>query len=248
MNRIIPGLTLLTAMSVLLLTACVSVNFSTSNRNEILGKGDMITQTYEAPGYTSVEIRGDFKVAYSSIPSDTVSIEMNENLVPHINVSVEDGVLLVGSKERIRTQAGQSPTLFLSTPNLEGLIIHGGASMSDWDTIEGKSFNLDVSGACSAELDFAVEHLKTSIAGAGSAKFSGTADSANIELSGACSFDALALETVNAIVDISGTGTGSITCSGVLDVDISGAGSFEYQGDCQVNPSVTGAGSVKKIG
>lgn len=246
-------LKLLAAILALLLLAgslsgCISVNFNGGgHRGVVQGKGDLVETTFDVDSYSKVSIRGFMKVDYSSNPSDQLKIELQENLIEYLDVHVNNGTLYVEFDERISTSSGKTPVLHLSTPALEAINVAGAIELTSIDTIKGDSFTLDVSGACEANISLDVKYLRAETSGAGELALRGTADEADIEVSGAGSINALDLQTKVANVQLSGAADMSISCSETLNTSISGAASLQYRGDPQVNNNSSGFSEVKKI-
>ena len=228
-------------------SGCVGVEFS--GVGAVLGEGSTVAREYDAPGYTAVEVRGEFAVEYSSIPSDKVTLEAREDLMPHLSVTMEGDKLIVDNTE-MPVAAGNNgmPILRLSTPDLKELHIMGVATMDEADTIKGDSFTLSITGVGDLELPLEVEKLDVNVGGVGDIVLRGTAANADIRAAGVISLNASELKTKNTVVNIPGMGDVSIDCSDTLAVDIVGAGSLEYRGDPTITRSNLGLGSISKAG
>jgi len=241
-------LTALAAAIALSMTGCVSINNSSFYGGSVLGKGPLVEQTYPVTGYDAVEITGGFVVVYSNAPSDVVRIDIQENLLKYLNVSVEGEKLIIESSRSFSTKQNHSPTIYLSTPHLKKLDVAGAIDLEQADTIQGDSFTLDVSGACSVKLDLEVQRLETITSGASALELSGTATDASFDIAGVGTFEAFGLQTKTAVVEIGGVGSGTISCSDELTVDIGGMGALEYKGNPRVVQHGTMMGAVTKVG
>lgn len=228
------------------LTGCVGVSINPTGR-AVTGSGTIETKSFDTGSYTEVEVNGDFEVIYSSEDSGRITVEMQENLIQYVSVSSSGGRAVVNCSERLQQTNNDVPKLYVSTPDLKELVLNGAAIIEQADVIRGDSFRLNASGACELELELEVQEFDMNIAGAGAVTLRGSAERASIEMSGAGTFEALDLETVDAKVGISGAGTGQISCSNTLDVEISGMGGLEYRGDPDITKSVGGAGYVERI-
>ncbi|MCL1917373.1 MAG: DUF2807 domain-containing protein [Peptococcaceae bacterium] len=244
------------------LSGCVSVNLGSGG--EEAGQGDMLKRSYDVGSFSSVEIKDmnfrgvtigsnisyqevGFELIYKNGREHKVEVEMQENLFEYIQVSVQEDRLILESSRNIRAGAGKRPKLYITTPEFNGVIIHGVISFKDADKIEGKKFDIVVSGVCDMDLDVNVENMKAKVSGAGSIKLQGSARSANIDLSGAGEIDALKLDTVDTEVRISGAGDCGISCSGSLRVYLSGVGSLKYKGSPEITKNVSGVGSIRQV-
>lgn len=228
---------------------CVGVNISAPDSNAIVGKGAMTTLEYTVDDYTAVELYGnvEFEIYYTADQSGKVMIEAQENLLEHLGVSVNGGVLEIKSDKRLRSENGMTAKLHIYAPTLEKLVMSGGLTVKQADTIKSDSFYLNVSGAIDGDLSFEVNMLEADISGACDLILSGSAEEAGIQMSGAGSIDASGLQTKRTGIEISGAGDVSIACSDTLDVDINGAGDVSYKGDPKVTKKISGAASVTRL-
>lgn len=245
MSKMRASAILLAAIIVFTLTGCVGVNFYAVG-NSVVGKGATATRSYEPGSFDSVEISGEFELVYRNSQSCRVELEMQENLFEYVRVSVSNGRLIVDSDENIRSGNNQINKVYVYMPELKGLSSSGAVVFKDADAIKGERFDIDIAGAGTVDITLEVESFSADMSGAGTITLSGTAKNAKIEMAGAGNVDALALDTTNAEIIISGTGNGSISCSGKLTANISGVGNLEYKGDPEVTERVSGMGSVKK--
>ncbi len=212
------------------------------------GEGAITSGEYEVGAYDAVDIRGGFRVVYSSAPSTKIRLDIQENVRQYVTFNVNNGVLIVDSSRNIIVPSlREGPTLYLYNPNLKALYVSGAVSMNDSEPISGESFELEVAGAGDIDLALDVKRLNADLAGAASLQLRGNADDADISISGAGEIDALDLQTKRARVRLSGVGSASISCSDELDVDVSAVGSLRYRGNPSVRQSVSGVGNIKRV-
>lgn len=233
-------------LPVLLMCGCISVSISGPMRT-VTGKGGLHTAKFDVDKYTSVEISGNMKIVYSNKPSDTVSIEIQDNLLEYLTVEVKNGKLRIEPERNFVYSSNRTPVVHLSSEKLEKLTASGAISFKDSDVLESDALTLDLSGACAIDIPVNVGSLIIVSAGADSITLSGTADSLKLDMSGASSADALDLQTKEADVTINGVGNCSISCSDKLDATINGAGSLKYKGSPELSKSVSGLGSVRQV-
>lgn len=227
------------------LTGCAVVNIS--NERVILGKGEVISRSFEVGRYSEVEVKGDFEIVYRNDTSDKITVEMQENLFDYFSASVTGEKLIIDTSAKLRTKNDNYPKITITAPELSKFVLKGATVIKDSDTIKADELSIIMSGACEIDTRIEVKSVNVDLSGAGNMKLKGVADSAQINMSGAGSLNALELETVNANVTISGAGGGSINCSGKLKVTISGVGSLKYKGNPALDKNISGVGSVNKV-
>jgi len=235
---------LLAAFALLfIIPGCVSIEVG---QEAVRGKGEIKTCDYEVGEFGAVRVIGDFEIAYRYSETCSVSAEMQENLYKYVSVSDEDGVLTVQSGVKPILSNGRKVKVTVKCPEITAIESSGTVLMKDCEFLNGESLLIDVSGTCDIDISVGVKDFNVSVSGAGNIKVSGTSEKAAFELSGAGNIDGIGLKTKECYVDISGAGSGSISCSDYLSVDISGAGSFRYRGDPKIDKDISGIGSLEK--
>ena len=91
-----------------------------------------------------------------------------------------------------------------------------------------------------------VEELYLESSGACVISLEGVAKEQVVKTSGATTYRAYDLESVNADIRVSGAGSANVYVTGKLDVRASGASSIRYRGGASVNADTSGASSVRK--
>lgn len=230
-----------------LFNGCVVVDFISNSEDTIYGTGEIVSKKYPVSEFKTVVIDTFAEVIYSSAPSNSVTVEIQENLLPYLHITTKDNQLLIKQDKQIVMSGNKIPKIHISTPNLEGLIVRGGLTLKQADTLTAQTFLLDISGGCDVELPIEVEQLNIQISGAGDLRLSGEAKTANINISGTGDLEALDLKTEDTTINISGVGDARICCSQTLNVSISGAGSLAYKGNPRINQHISGAGTIENI-
>jgi hypothetical protein len=242
------------------LSGCVGVSINSGGigiAKVMDGEGEVITQTFDVEDFDKVRIDGDYVVVYTEAAECSISVEMQESLFDYIKMDTNESQLRIWSENyTLRNSVGggadlwssRAPRVTISAPTLTGLDLAGTFEIDNSSPVTGESFALELGGSGDVTLELAVEKLMVDVAGAGNLNLSGTATDAKINISGSGDIEALGLSTQTAEVDISGAGTGSITCSETLDRSISGSGFFDYAGDAVLSKDVTGLAIVEKVG
>jgi hypothetical protein len=238
---------IISVLALFLLTGCVvSIPLGMSD-TIIYGTGEINTHTYSVGSFSDIEIRGDFEIIYRNGTSDTVTIEMQNNLYEYVEVWVSGRTLVIESFEKLRTASDKYPKVLITAPELSGIVSHGIVILTDADNIVTDDLFIRLRGVGDIALIIEAENVDVNLSGAGSVRLSGKADTAKITMSGAGSIDAIDLQTRETTANISGAGGGSISCSERLNVTISGVGSFSYRGEPEITSNISGVGSLRKL-
>lgn len=238
---------LLAACLVFSCTGCVVVGINSTyvDKDAAYGEGEIKTIEYAAEDFTALDIDCDAVLTYKAGTSDTISVDIYENLVENLDVSVENGTLKIYSDVSF-VDSNNMPVITVTAPTLESVMVEGEVLFEDWEVVTGESFKLTVAGAGSASIELDVNSLDINLAGACNIELGGRADTARINIAGTGNVSAMELVTIDASVIIAGLGSVEITCDGALDINISGMGDVIYSGDAKVNKIISGFGSVEK--
>ena len=247
MKKII-SLSLCIILSVVLLTGCVSINFSHFGGPGVTGRGNMETFTFDVGDITNVRVELLANIVYYSAPSDTVTLEIQPNLMDYITVEESGGTLTVRSTRNINVSGtGNTPVLTISSPYLATLFHAGAGTFTAVDPIVGDSFSLTIAGAADGSAVLDVDNLYVSLAGVGNLELSGVATNADVNIAGAGRLDALDLDTNVTSINLAGVGTVRIGCSDSLTITAGGAGTVEYRGNPSIDITRGGLVTVRQV-
>lgn len=193
-------------------------------RGQLAGSGHVKSESRSVQGFTQVTLAsaGDLTLVQSG--TESLTIEADDNLLPHLTSTVSGGGLTLGADAAMHPS--QPVRYTLSVKDLSELDLAGAG---------------DVTGS-----GLHVSALHVRLTGGGRIKLAGQAQSADIELSGAGDVDGSQLATKTAKVTVSGAGRAIVQVSDTLEADVTGAGTVQYIGDPKVTPHVSGAGAVSK--
>lgn len=189
----------------------------------IRGNRHLITEQRNLDPFVNIETGGAFSVDWQN-GAPSVSVTIDENLLPYLKMEVRDKVLHVRTTRTVRPS--RSIKLMLTSNALEGASFSG-ASRLDAHQLSGPRFYLESTGASNVKLDGAVNELIAN-------------------LTGASDLRAESLQTKVAEVSVTGAGDARITVSDDLKVSITGAGKVEYTGNPRIQRKITGAGSIRR--
>ena len=221
-------------IGMLLFSGCMGIG-------SIRGTGEMVTRDIEVAGFTSIEVGGNFRVVYRQAPEAALTVVMQENLFSHLDTTVRNGNLRIRSRRSFDTISANRPRLYVYAPNLEAVDFSGAVSASGWDTVQGRSFTIDVSGAVSIDfgvdvesldinasgavsldLDLDVERLGMDVSGAATVRLAGIANNINIDGSGALTISAGNLQIESGRVNLSGASNATLSTLENVSVSTSG--------------------------
>jgi hypothetical protein len=154
----------------------------------------------------------------------SLSLTGDDNILPLIQTEVKNKILVISADESISTQKGITLDVFL--PAIEVLEITGTGDVKAEGLKEKK--------------------LKIIQTGTGNITGSGTVDLLGINNRGAGSVNLKEVNSKNCSIQLTGSGTVTVTVKDSLYAQITGSGNIEYFGKPKVLSSdVTGTGTIK---
>jgi hypothetical protein len=209
------------------------------------GNGKVVKENRTVNTFNSLDVSGAFDIILTQGETQSVTIEADENLMSLIRTEVRDNELRIYTKGPIHDCS--SMKAYITVKELKEIDISGAVDLQTSGKFTQPELKIEGSGASDSKLELAVQTLSVDCSGGSKLTFSGTAQEARMEVSGAVDIFAYDLATEKFSLEISGAGKAQINVSKELNAEISGAGDVRYKGNpARVIEDVTGAGSIKK--
>lgn len=217
----------------------------------IRGSGHVITEKRAVSGFDAVSLSGTGDVTLTQGESESLEIEAEDNIIPHIVTEVKGSTLYIYEDQRASRTSLQPtrPIHFnLAIKNLKSFDLSGAGSIHA-ASLKADSLSISISGAGNIILDkLEANTLTTTVSGTGNVDIAGKAAQQNSHMSGMGNYRTPNLQTQSSVIEISGAGNATVWALDSLSAHISGAGSITYYGQPQVTQSISGIGSIKGLG
>lgn len=217
--------------------------------HSVKGNNVFKSETREASGYTALAAGGMMQVEIAYGNSQTIKLEGEENLLPYIETTVEDGMLTIKVKERYTLKTNQPIKVYVSMTTITALAQSGSGGITGKGEFSNKgNTSVAVAGLGSVKVNFTtIGSLSMRMSGSGSVNLSGKVENeADIKQSGSGNANLENMSCNEAVVQLSGSGNLRIHVNKALTAQISGSGNIEYSGDATVTSKVAGSGRVRK--
>ena len=256
------------AVPFVLFLACVVLS-GCGAPNAVRGSGVLATESRDLRGFSAVELSGVGTVRLAQTGSESVTIEAEDNLLPLLSTTVEDGALRIFTTgdanlrptrpivfhvtadqiERVRVSgSGNVEAQGLKAPTSFTAHVSGSGNVRA-ESVEAERITARVSGSGGIQIErLAARMLRCDVSGSGGARFAGRADEVDLGVFGSGSLDAAGLACRAADVSVAGSGGARLgTTEQRLTADVSGSGSLRYRGKpAEVQTHVSGSGSVSR--
>lgn len=231
---------LLVAVFVLGKRSCHYVGIHTG----VEGTGPSRTEVRSIQGFHAVDlgISGDMELGVGDFK---VEVQAQDNILPLIKTSVEDGKLRIYCDENV--SYSDPVKIRVTAPAFDEIELSGSGNINLASPLQAENLTTLISGSGDIFLSqVTATRLKADVSGSGNIEVSGKASNADMVVRGSGDIKAKGLETGELHADISGSGNVYAQVLQVLRADISGSGDVIYSGDPRVESHVSGSGDVVK--
>jgi hypothetical protein len=237
---------LLICLLVLVATKSSALGWETIKGNGILKK-----ETRQASGYTGVSSSGPMNVYVAYGTSSTITVEADENLLPYIETSVEDGKLIIKTKKGYNLKTKEKLVVNVSLTKLTSLGVSGSGNIDgDGAFSNAGKTNISVSGSGNIKLGFAdISELNVSISGSGNIDLRGKqCNNITATISGSGNIDCSRVQVNDVFAKVSGSGNIKVNTSKSIDAKVSGSGNVYYKGNPgSIVSRASGSGKVIRM-
>ncbi len=221
-------------------------NFTFLENERIRGNGDWKKETLNLSDFENIDLQDNFDVRLKQ-GDFSVEIEVESNLMEHLEIENADGYLILGTKEGVSLKSSEDPRIYISMPDLNVITVSGVGAFTSEGNFKTEDLEIIISGAADMELDLECTTLKTRISGAGDINLSGSADYFSSSNNGAGNINAYEFETKTTKVSINGAGDAKINATERIDANINGAGNVTYVGNpAEINKQINGFGNIER--
>ena len=216
----------------------------------ITGNGNVNKETREVKNFTGVALSGNMNVELAYGNSNSITLEGDENLLPYIETKVEDGILVVRTKNKTGLKTRNKLMVYVSLTKLSDLRVSGSGNITGTGNFnnDGKT-TVAVSGSGNIDVEMdSFSETKIAISGSGNVRLKGKSTN-NIEaaISGSGSIDCSEMACNDVFAHVSGSGNIKVFANKSIDARVSGSGNIYYKGSAtNINLKSSGSGKIIK--
>lgn len=235
----------------ILFFALISISAAAQPWETVKGNGQVKKENRQVNSFSSLSSGAPMNVEITYGNSNSISVEADENLLPYIETSVDNGKLTIKSSKNKNLKSSSPMTVRVSMTKITGLQQSGSGSITGDGafTNDGKT-DFSVSGSGNLKLGFdSFSDLDLSISGSGNINLKGNStNKLDAKISGSGNIDCITIPANDVAVKINGSGNVKVNAKNSIDAKIAGSGSVFYKGDAtDIKSKVAGSGRVVKI-
>jgi hypothetical protein len=213
----------------------------------VKGNGKIVQQTRPLAPFTGIALSLPAQVDVHLGNVESVTVEVDENLLALVETAVEKGSLAIRPKKGVNIEA-RAIKVTVQAKQIDRLAL-GGAGTIDTDALRSPRLQLEVGGSGSINVKSAEsEAVTVSVGGSGSVKLAGNARKLSVSIGGSGDVHAGQLKATDVDVSIGGSGDATVWASSALQAAVAGSGDVNYYGDPKVQTAVVGSGGARRLG
>ncbi len=235
------------------LLLCIAASHAAPHPHHIAGSGKMLTDLRQVESYTALKVSRGIEATIVEGNPGELHIEADEMIFPYLSISVEDGTLLLGIDDKIRSI--RNCKIAITVPccgHFTSLEAKSGAKILCRTVLETPELNvqaasgaeMEVAAQCDgcmleagsgAEIRANIAAQRCAIAASSGAKIgiSGRCTDCRIEVSSGSSCKGRNFITSTADIEASSAASVHITCRSRLRAKASSAARIVYWGECK---------------
>ena len=189
------------------------------------GSGVAVTETVEVEVFERISIAGGAVVAWQPGEKASVTVTVDENLLPHLVRQSTRGRLDIHFDRNVETQTPLK--VIVTTPNLTEITLVGGGLMA-LENLEQES-------------------LRIELVGGGGFNATGRCDRLDVAVVGSGTVGTQKLISQDVQIQITGSGTVDVHADKTCDVTIIGSGDVSVAGAAEPTQEIVGSGTVRRV-
>lgn len=208
-------------------------------------------QTRKVDPFNEISLRIGATVHLEQGAKQNLEIVAKPSTLDEIITEVKDGKLIIRFPNKNyfwnTFQPGEI-TIYITTPEINGLGISGSGDIVAEDEIRTKILDMAVSGSGNIKLsELSAERVKAAISGSGDIFVAGkqAAQDLSVAISGSGNFKGLDYSADDVSIKIAGSGNAGIEANKNLYVRLAGSGDVTYKGNPMIDQSIAGSGKVR---
>lgn len=223
---------------------------SFARQEKIEGNGNVKKEARQVSGFTGVLVSGNMNVELTYGDSKDITVEADENLLPYIETTVENGNLMVKTKDRVNIKSRNKLIVRASLTKVAKLRVSGSGNITgNGDFSNDGKTEIAVSGSGNINVGInSFNETKINISGSGNVVIKGkSTNNIDATISGSGNIDCAEVACNDVFAHVSGSGNIKVYANKSIDAKVSGSGNIYYKGSAtQINLKSSGSGKIIK--
>jgi len=240
--------TLKTLVLLLLVVSMSSCNFDI-NFGQVDGNGEVTTENrIDNESFDEVKTSSGIDVYLTEGTTTKVVVEADSNLQDIITTYIEDGRLVIGTKEGENIGKAKAKKVYVTYIALDKIQASSGSDVTVNDILKSENLELDASSGADIEVEIFSKMVYAEASSGADITVSGKASNLNADASSGADIDAKDLLVVTCTAEASSGAGVTVNVKDSLEASASSGGDINYYGNpAAVNNKSSRSGDVEKM-
>lgn len=217
------------------------------NKQIITGSKNVITETRDMKGISSVLVRGSGMVEFIQGDKEEVRVTGDDNVIPFVLTELKEGKLTIQKKEKVKMKKISKISIAIVVKDLKELEVHGSADIRSDGFLSTGDLSIVSQGSSDIDLNLKSSNITVNSNGSGDIRLLGTASKLTLKSFGSGDVKAYDLQLQEADVNTKGSGNVQVAPMSTLSVNMAGSGDVFYKGSPVVSKGeMIGSGQLQK--
>ncbi len=213
----------------------ISGLLSSCYKDTVRVSGEVVTEELNLTGYSELKVSDAFNVFVTfSDTEEKIAIEANDDIQEFIIVEKKNEKLIIRLKNYTNIKGNATLNVFITSKSLTAFDISGAAEVTLENELSMRHVAIELSGSSNFKGELLVNQLELRSTGASNADLYGTADRANVRLSGSSELRDFDLEIKTLDINMSGASDAYLSIAETIDVIAAGASNLTYKGNATI--------------
>lgn len=233
---------------IIISTLILGIFLQACDKEIIKPSSEIVTKEYDFSKFTSLDVANDFKVYVNfSDEAEKVSVEVNENLMEHVVVGMNNGILEIRLKNNVNINGKETLNAYVSAAMINDFQASGDVEIFLQDKLATKNVSIKLSGDSKFDGVLETTSLNANLKGDSYLTLVGSADSLDINLSGDSKIERYDFTVKNLKIDLKGDSEGYLSVTESIDIKARGDSNLYYKGDATIiNEDLSGDSKLIK--
>lgn len=236
--------------SILAVLFAVGVLFTSCNKNDDVTPSNNVTTVNKTiTGYSQLNVSDPFKVYVTfSDSEESIQIEANQNLQQYISCEKKNNQLVIDLDDNVDIKGTSTLNVYITTKQLDAFYAAGATTIQLQNELNGGNVSVELTGACTLSGTMNIDKLNSTLSGASNLNLLGTANSIELDATGASNMTDFGFETNSLVCDLEGGCDVSVTVEQTLSVKATGACNVYFKGNGMVSSqNLSGGSTIQKV-
>lgn len=217
----------------------------------ITGNGNWVTQKRSISSFSKLKVSGHFEVQITEALTNEISLQAEENLLPHIVSEIKKGTLILRPKRTkiLKPSRGRAIQIKIPSEALQAIALAGSGKILGEHALNTNEIQIKQSGSGSINLKLECQFIESKQSGSGTIHLEGRTKKLIANNSGSGKLLLSALQSQEVKAHMAGSGKIKLNAVDNLEAIVNGSGLIYYKTtpNLKISSQIDGSGAIKEF-